>query len=235
MERQHHAPRIDLPAPFARPPLRTRRFGGPVATVVLQVDATVSRIHGLAWLTAQRETRLLARLSELYREGTDAGWDPADFLRARLAIIRPRRAELNALGQAYLEELAPGVIAAAHRIRSAGISVELASEVAVESLFGVATALGVTPAGLRGPSVRFDALGAYAGCVVRQRSEVDPAVRGSIAARTLFVGTRPPDDFVPDDDRVFVPFTGFVTHEGSTVAVAEGVSTFGELASFVTS
>jgi hypothetical protein len=213
---------------------RARHPYGAVGTVVLQVDATVSRCHGLAWLIAQRESSLLARLSAIHAEGKAEGWSADDFTRARLATLRPRRAEINRLGRAYLDELAPGVIDAAHRMRRAGVSVELSSEVAIEALFGVATALGITPAALHGPSLRFDALGAYRGCDVKPRvlaheRERDPR---DGQPRTLYVGTAQSDMAIEAADELFLSFTGFVTPEGIAPA-SDSISSFDELAALV--
>jgi hypothetical protein len=103
---------------------------------------------------AQRDASFLARLSELQADARAEEWTDAQLVCARLAMIRPRRAEVNALGRAYLDALAPGAIDAAHRLRSAGVAIGLSSDVAAESLFGVATALGVMPEDLYAPTVR---------------------------------------------------------------------------------
>ena len=213
---------------------RARTPYGAVGTVVLQVDATVSRCHGLAWLIAQREASLLTRLSAIYAEGKEEGWSAADFIRARLATLRPRRAEINRLGRAYLDELAPGVVDAAHRMRRAGVAVELSSEVGVEALFGVAAALGITPSALHGPSLRFDALGAYRGCDVRPRvlateRERDPR---DGQPRTLYVGTAQSDLAIDAADGLFLSFTGFVTVDGKASA-SDSIASFDELAALV--
>ena len=207
--------------------LATRLPNGVPTVVVLQVDAAVSRCHGLAWLVAQRETGILGRLAELNALSRDEGWSAADLTQARLSVLRPRRAEMNRLSLAYLHELAPGVIDAAHRIRRAGIVVELASEVAIESLFGVATALGVTPSGLRGPTLRFDALGAYRGCEVR------PVVESRERGYTLGVGTASSDLARVSPADSFVVFTGFVESGDRLAPRVPTASSFGELASWL--
>jgi hypothetical protein len=202
-----------------------------VSAVILQVDATVTRIHGLGWLTAQRDAGTLRRLSELQVEGMANGWSAADFVRARLALLRPRRAEVNALGRAYLDALAPGVVGVAHRIRRAGITLLLSGEVAVEALFGVADALGVVPADIRAPHICFDALGAYAGCDV-ERWRTSGAPDDGNAGRRLFVGTRQAESLADRERDTFVRFTGFVAHEGGSTS--ESVKSFAELAELVT-
>jgi hypothetical protein len=203
------------------------------APVVLQVDGVVTRVQGLAWLMAQRDAETLRRLSDLQVEAMADDWAPDALVRARLACLRPRRAEINALGRAYLDGLAPGVVNAAHRIRRAGIAVELFGEVGVESLFHVADALGVTPDAIHGPRLRFDALGSYVGCELGERASTIVHGVGSTTDRAgrLYVGTRQSELLVDGARDAFVRYTGFVTHEGSSTATS--VASFAELAELV--
>src|SRR5439155_18194275 len=106
--------------------------------VVLQVDGTVSRVDGLAWLAARRDDDTMARLADLQRDAAAQRWAWPDLTRARPKHLRPRRAEVNELGAAYLAALVPGAVEAAQALRRAGISVSLASDLAAEALFGVA-------------------------------------------------------------------------------------------------
>jgi hypothetical protein len=201
--------------------------------VVLQVDATVSAIDGLAWLAARRDAAAGERLAALQREAAAQRWGWADLTRARLKQLRPRRAEVNELGAAYLAALVPGAVDAARALRRAGIAVCLASDVAAEALFGVATALGVSPNELYAPRLRFDAIGAYVGCDlntarVDDASDATGSPASASAAHTMFVGTRRSAVFAPRLTDDFVAFSGVVAREGVSDAVAT-VATFPEL------
>jgi phosphoserine phosphatase len=214
--------------------------GRRVDVVVLQVDSTVSAIHGLAWLIERRDPSVLTRLSELQTEAREKGWTSTDVARARLSVLRPRREEINALGQAYLGAMLPGAAEAAHRLRRAGISVALASEVAAEALFGVANALGVGPSDIQAPHLRFDALGAYVSSSSPARlaeDEGDTADYGASeqATRTLFVGTRPPELLTQTERDSFVAFTGVVAREGGASDAHETIGSFAELPELVLS
>jgi hypothetical protein len=205
--------------------------------VVLQVDSTVSAIQGLAWLIERRDPSVLTRLSELQAEAREEGWTWRDVARARLSVLRPRREEINALGQAYLKAMLPGAVEAAHRMRRAGISVALASEVAAEALFGVANALGVGPADIQAPHLRFDALGAFVSSSLPMpaaEEESDPLAAGtsSPAPRTLYVGTRPSELLTQAQRDSFVAFTGVVAREGVSGA-RETIGSFAELPALV--
>jgi hypothetical protein len=202
---------------------------------VLQVDSAVARVHGLAWLTNQRESAVLRRLADLQAEAAAGNWSAEQLVSARLGIIRPRRAEINALGQEYLGSLAPGVADAAHRIRRSGISVGLASDVAVEALFGVATALGVMPEDIHAPTVRFDALGFYTGSHLARRrgGRLSGYRAASDDVGCVFIGARPPEFGMQPED-AFIRFTGFVQQEGVPQAqMLDSVGSYAELVTLV--
>jgi phosphoserine phosphatase len=199
---------------------------GPADAVVLQVDATVSNVHGLAWLIERRDDGILTRLSELHAQAKEAGWSWAELSRARLGVLRPRRAEINALGQAYVGGMLPGVLETTRRLRRAGVSVTIASEVAQEALFGVANALGLGTDEILAPRLRFDTLGAYVGCDVSALLR-DRAERDATGGRTVYVGTRQSEMLAPPEAGAFVAFTGVVALEGSSASRA--VDSFAEL------
>jgi phosphoserine phosphatase len=206
---------------------RSDASSGGVDSVVLQVDATVSNVHGLAWLIERRDDGILTRLSELHAQAKEAGWSWAELSRARLAVLRPRRAEINALGQAYVGGLLPGVLETTRRLRRAGISVTIGSEVAQEALFGVANALGLGTDEILAPRLRFDTLGAYTGCdvtaLVRDRAE-----RDANGGRTVYVGTRQSEMLAPAEADAFVAFTGVVARD-SVSPGSRTVDSFAEL------
>lgn len=206
-------------------------------TVVLQVDATVSSLDGLAWLIGRREPAVAEHLAALDREAAAQRWSWADLVRARLKQLRPRRAEVNELGAAYLASLSPGASDAAAALRRAGITVTLASDVAAEALFGVATALGVSPNELYAPRLRFDAIGAYLGCDLNTTRPDDdgphaPHRLGASSSRTMFVGTRRSAAFAPRGTDDFVAYSGVVAQEGRSDALAT-IASFHDLAPLV--
>jgi hypothetical protein len=165
------------------------------------------------------------RLAALRREAAEQRWGWADLTRARLKHLRPRRAEINDLGAAYLQALVPGAVDAVAALRRADIAISLASDVAAEALFGVANALGVSPNEIFAPRLRFDALGAFVGCdlnAARADDELDAAgARSKSAAlRTLYVGTRRSAVFAPRVTDAFVALSNGVDQDGPADAVA---------------
>jgi hypothetical protein len=204
--------------------------------VVLQVDGTVSAIDGLAWLTSRRNSETAHGIDALLHEAAEQRWSWAELTRARLKHLRPRRAEINELGAAYLAALTRGAVESVSALRRAGISITLASDVAAEALFGVATALGVSPNELQAPRIRFDAIGAYVGCdlgaVAAAASDPTGYRAATSSPRTLFVGTRRSEMFAPRGTDTFIAFSGVVALEGPSDAKAS-VSSFQDLTALV--
>lgn len=205
--------------------------------VILQVDSTLSAIDGLAWLVERREGEMAHRLAALQREAAAERWSWAELTRARLKHLRPRRAEINELGATYLASLMPGAADAVRALRRSGISIALSSDLAAEALFGVATALGVSPDELQAPRLRFDAIGAYVGCdlgALDAATLASSAERGASVdrSRTLFVGSRRSAMFAPRDSDAYVAFSGIIAREGPSDGVAT-IASFHDLAALV--
>jgi len=234
------APEFTSPVVGDSLPYSVDRHAAPIGrpeAVVLQVDSSVSSIDGLEWLASRRDAGTLNRLVALRREAAEQRWGWAELTRARLKQLRPRRAEINELGAAYLAALTEGVIDAVAALRRAGIAVALASDVGAEALFGVATALGVSPNELYAPRLRFDAIGAFVSCDLnsaRADDEVDvTGVRsGSARLRTLYVGTKRSAVFAPRATDAFVAFSGVDTRESPSDALAT-LSSFHDLPALV--
>jgi hypothetical protein len=202
-------------------------------TVLLQVDATVSRVDGLSWLLARRGSAARAEMAELQRRSAAHGENAADLALARLRVLRPRRAEVNELGAAYAASLAPGAIETVATLRRAGVGVLLVSDVAAEALFGVAAALGVGPDELHAPHLRFDAIGAFLGCAAPASDRATRTGGSGVAMRTRWlVGTHRPATFASRPADAFVTFTGSVAREGGADGLAT-VSSFSELAALL--
>src|SRR3954467_14930100 len=89
------------------------RFG----TVVLDVDSTISGIEGIDWLAQRRGEIIAKRVAALTEEAMRGAIPLEHVYGTRLATIRPRREDLDALSRAYVEALAPGVAETFTRFR----------------------------------------------------------------------------------------------------------------------
>ena len=133
------------------------------ATVVLDVDSAITGIDGIAWL-AERRGELVARRVASLAADAAAGAIPYEAAyAARLAAIRPRRDEVDALSRAYIDAIDPYCGDAIRQLRRAGVRTILVSESLRHALVRLAFYLGVDFDDVHAVDVRFDALGAYTG------------------------------------------------------------------------
>src|SRR4051794_31486881 len=94
-------------------------------SVVLDVDSTVSGVEGVDWLAARRGDEMARTIAELTHAAMQGGVPLEQVYARRLAKIRPRRDEIEALSHEYIERLAPGAEKAISRFLHAGVQVQL--------------------------------------------------------------------------------------------------------------
>jgi phosphoserine phosphatase len=198
------------------PSLSVVRNASPAfATVVLDVDSTVSGIEGIDWL-AQRRGQTVARRVATLTDDAKRGAVPLDQVyRTRLAHIRPRREDLAALSRAYVDALAPDCVSAVSRLRHAGVQVVLVSGGLRNALLRLALHLDLDLGDVHAVDVRFDAMGAYTG--FDEKSPLTTAdgkyvvLSGlSLAGPVLMVGDGVTDLAARGAVDCFAAFTGFV-------------------------
>ena len=131
------------------------RFG----TVVFDCDSTLSSIEGIDELASGRRAEIAAL--------TDAAMDGQIPLEAvygrRLALVRPSRAALAALGRRYAETLVPDARETVAVLRAEGVEVRVLSGGLRPAVAALAAELGVPDEMVAAVAVRFDAGGEYAG------------------------------------------------------------------------
>jgi phosphoserine phosphatase len=133
------------------------------ATVVLDVDSTVSGIEGIDWLAKRRGDIVARRVAALTDEAMRGDIPLEQVYRSRLAQIRPRREDLDALSRAYVEAIAPDCVSTISKLRHAGVQVVLVSGGLRNALLRLALHLDLDLADVHAVDVRFDAMGAYVG------------------------------------------------------------------------
>jgi phosphoserine phosphatase len=132
------------------------------ATVVLDVDSTVSGIEGIDWLAKRRGPEIAAEVARLTDDAMRGVIPLESVYGARLATIRPSSSDIAALAAAYQEHMAPGISGALEKMRLAGAKVVLVSGGLRPAIRPMAEALGVADADLHAVEVWFDAAGNYA-------------------------------------------------------------------------
>ena len=206
----------------------------PFRSVVLDVDSTVSGIEGIDWLAQRRGDVVSRRVADLTQRAMQGGVPLEDVYGTRLAEIRPRREEVDALSRAYVEALAPGAQESIARLRRAGMQVVLVSGGLRCALFRLAFRLGLGPSDVHAVSVRFDSLGAYTGydassplTTSRGKSKIVSTL--GLDGPIVAVGDGATDLAMRDVVDAFVAFTGFVSRPNVVERADAVASSFADL------
>ena len=181
----------------------------PYGTVVFDCDSTLSAVEGIEEL-AQGNTEI-ARLTRDAMEGRIA---LEDVFGKRLAMVRPTRADLERVGERYVEALLPNAPRLVAALRSLGKRVCIVSGGLLPAVRHVARALELPDSDVFAVDLRFDAEGRYAGFdegspLAQARGKI-PVVRDlrRPGERLALIGDGATDlEAAPEADR-FVAFGG---------------------------
>jgi phosphoserine phosphatase len=199
------------------------------ATVVLDVDSTVSGIEGIDWLAARRGADVAARIAGLTDRAMRGELPLESIYGERLGQIRPTRADVEALSRAYIDALSPGCRETIGMLKTGGVDVVLVSGGLRDAIAPLAEHVGVDPAHLHAVAIYFDADGDYAG--FDDRSPLTTAVGKATLIQGLalrrpvvMVGDGATDLAAREAVDEFAAFTGFVTRanvvRGANVVVS---------------
>jgi phosphoserine phosphatase len=131
------------------------RFG----TVVFDCDSTLSAIEGIDELAAgQREA--ISALTDAAMRGEVS---LEQVYGARLGLIRPGRAAIEALAAQYIAAAVPDVRQTVHALRTRGVEVRIVSGGVRQAILPFAAWLGLRESDVAAVELRFDQDGAYAG------------------------------------------------------------------------
>lgn len=197
------------------------------ASVVLDVDSTVAGIEGIDWLAERRGPEIAAQVVAM-TDRAMRGEIPLDAVYGeRLALIRPARAEIEALGAAYVGAIAPEACEVVGRLQRAGVRVILVSGGLREAIVPLARQVGVADGDLYAVGIRFDEKGRYAGFesdspLATQGGKPDLVRTLALPAPMLAVGDGSTDAAIRAVAAAFAAYTGFVRRD-PVVAVADHV------------
>ena len=133
----------------------SRRYG----SVIFDCDSTLSAIEGIDELAhAHREE--ITRLTESAMRGEIA---LEDVYGRRLELVRPTRAQVEALGERYVQTLVTDTHETVAALLSEGIEVRVMSGGIRQAVLTLALALGLSEQEIAAVDVYFDSNGEYAG------------------------------------------------------------------------
>ena len=208
------------------------------ATVVLDVDSTLSSIEGIDWLAERRTPDVAAAIARLTERAMDGATPLEQVYGERLALVRPSAVEVAALGEAYVQAMTPGAGDAVARLHGAGVHVVLVSGGVREAIAPLARRLGVPNAKLHAVSVRFDEDGTYVGWDERSPLATADGKRTlveslSLPRPALAVGDGATDLAMRPAVDAFAAFAGIVRREPVARVADHVLDTFDALAALV--
>ncbi len=183
------------------------------ASVIFDCDSTLSAIEGIEEISGAHR--------EAIEQMTDAamrGEIPLEQVYGRrLAIVRPSRATVDALGERYVEMLVPGARETVSGLRRAGVEVRILSGGLRPPVVAVARALGLEAGDVTAVDIWFDEHGAYAGFddtspLTRSegKAEIVRAWGSSLPRPAMLVGDGATDLAAARELEMFVAFAGVV-------------------------
>ena len=193
--------------------------------VIFDCDSTLSRIEGIEALAGEHHAEI-ARLTGAAMRGEVR---LEEVYGRRLALVRPSRERLEALGREYITELVPDARETVAALRAEGIDVRVLSGGLRPAVLVLTRALGLGDDAVAAVDVFFDAAGGYAGWDVASplaraggKAEVIAAWRPAVPRPTLLVGDGATDLEARPAVDAFVAFAG-VAERAAVVAGADAV------------
>jgi phosphoserine phosphatase len=133
------------------------------ASVVLDVDSTLTRVEGIEWLAERRGGTVARQVAEMTQRAMEGTISLDAVYGARLALVQPSRADVAALADAYKAGTVPGARPAIGAMQAAGIRVVAVSGGLRDAVARFAISLGIPDHDVYAVPVQFTPDGAYAG------------------------------------------------------------------------
>ncbi len=113
----------------------------PFASVVFDADSTLSALEGIDWLAQRRAPDVAAEVAAMTDRAMNGELPIEDVYSARIALIRPSRAELDELAAVYLAHIVPGVRELFKALHRAGVHTAVMSGGIRDALLPLASEL----------------------------------------------------------------------------------------------
>ena len=196
-------------------------------SVVFDVDSTLSGIEGIDWLASLRGSEI-AEWSATLTDRAMRGEIPIEAVYGeRMRAVRPSRAEIQQLGEAYIDRMASGAAETFKDLKAANIEITMISGGLRQAILPLATALGVDDGRVHAVSVFFDETGNFAGFdeaspLTRQTGKKTTVAGLGLKAPILAVGDGMTDCEMKSVVDSFAAFTLF-TRRQAVIARADFV------------
>ena len=129
--------------------------------ICLDCDSTLSAIEGVDELARLRGPAVLAQVAAMTNDAMDGKIPLEQVFARRLEIIRPGRAETEAVGQQYIKDIEPTALATVAALKAAGWTPVIVSAGYTQAIEPLAKLLGIER--IEAVRLNYDAAGNYAG------------------------------------------------------------------------
>ena len=208
------------------------------ATLVLDVDSTLSRTEGIEWLANRRTVQLSRDIRDATDRAMNGDTPMESVYRKRLELIRPSRSEIDLLGEAYIATASPGALDAVNTLRQSGLRIVIVSGGIREAILPLAAHFGIPHADVHAVSLSFSDSGEY-----QDFDHESPLTRNGgkpilvraleLARRILALGDGISDAELKTDGPasvdMFVAFTGVARREPVVQVADRVIQHFNEL------
>ncbi|HET9424661.1 MAG TPA: HAD-IB family phosphatase [Gemmatimonadaceae bacterium] len=204
------------------------------ASVVLDVDSTVSGVEGIEWLASRRDPVVAAEVAKLTTQATEGEIALESVYGRRLEAVLPTEPEITELARFYERRLAPRAAEVITELREAGVRLVLVSGGIRQAVLPLGLRLGFTPAEVFAVRVTFNEDGSYGGF-----DDVSPLTTTSGKATVvqrlylprplLAVGDGATDLAARPSADAFAAFTGFAYRPSVVRGADHELSSFDQL------
>ena len=195
------------------------------ASVVLDVDSTITSLEGIDWLANLRGDAIAHEVAALTDRAMGGDISIESIYAHRLDLIKPTRDEVAALGQAYIETVQRGARALCAVLAVAGCDVTLLSGGLRDAIVPFADYMGIPAARVHAVSIRFADDGQYVSLagdqpLATQRGKPVVLHHLSLPRPLVMIGDGATDAAVRGICDAFIAYTG-VARRPNVVAVAD--------------
>jgi phosphoserine phosphatase len=210
------------------------------ASVVLDVDSTVTGVEGIEWLASRREPEVAAEIARLTTQATEGDIDLETVYGTRLARVLPTESEVIELAHFYQRRLAPRAAEVITELRESGVRVVLVSGGIRQAVLPLGLRLGFTQAEVFAVRLNFLDDGSYAGYdelspLTTARGKAKVVQRLYLPRPLLMVGDGITDLAARPAADAFAAFTGFAWRPAVVRGADHELSSFDQLLHLVRS
>ena len=207
---------------------------GGYASVVLDVDSTLSGVEGIDWLAVRQDGALGAKVSALTERAMRGEIPLSSVYGERLRMVNPSRDDVAALADMYQSMLAPGAAQAVRRLHDAGRRVVVVSGGIREAILPLTSSLGIGDGEVHAVRVTFTPEGRFASYDAESPLTTSEGKRTvveqlALRKRVLAVGDGATDLAMKPAVDLFAAYTGFVNRAAVAAAADVAIDSFDQI------